>query len=80
MAGLVSKFFRVTAGNLEDPDDLFVSVMWGLPRAGTVIQETRNGFLQAGRVFLGNLLQEGKVLKETASPFTDGILPKANLF
>ena len=77
MAGFIPQFFRITAGSFKDFDDLFVRIMHGLSGARAVIQEGGDSFLQAGRVFFGNLLQKREPFDKAAAPFADRILPKA---
>lgn len=79
MAGFVPQLFRITAGSLQDFDDLFVRVMHRLSGTRAVIQEGGNSFLQTRRVLFGNLPQKRDPFDKAAPPFTDGILPKAHL-
>lgn len=80
MAGFILQFFRITAGSLQDLDDLFVRIMHGLPGTRAVIEEGTDSLLRTGRVFLGNFLQEREPFDKAAPPFTDRILPKTCLF
>lgn len=80
MAGFIPQFFQITADSLQDLDNLFVRIMHGLPGTQAVVQESTDSFLQTGRVFFGNFLQEREPFDKAAPPLTDRILPKACLF
>ena len=73
---LISKFLWLTAGNLKDPDDLFICIMSWLSRTWAIIKERRNSIFQMGTVLFSNLLQKGKSFKETPPPLADRILSR----
>ena len=79
MAGLIPQFLRITAGGIEDFDNLFIRVMHGLSGARAVIQEGGHRFFQTGRVFFGSLLQKREFFDKAAPPSAHRILPKACL-
>ena len=79
VADLISQFLGITAGNLEDFENLLIRVMGGLSWTWAVIKKGGNSFFQMGTVFLGNLLQKRKTFEETSPSFADRILSKAYL-